>query len=119
MVLQYEINALANINPRPFNMDLDKLSIPSKTLEYLASGAPTISVKNTKLQKIFEEEVIWAKSANPEDLEQAMRKVFDLSKKERVELGKKAKKKVQEHYSLDSVNKKINEFLEFFKSEIN
>jgi glycosyltransferase involved in cell wall biosynthesis len=118
-VLQYEMYSLANINPRPFNMDLDRLSIPSKTLEYLASGSPTISVKNTKLQKHFENDAIWAKSGSVEDLHAAMLKVLDLTKKERKALGKQAKEKVLELYSLDSINKKINEFLEFFKSGIN
>lgn len=118
-VLQYEIHSIANINPRPFSMDLDKLSIPSKTLEYLASGVPTISVRNTKLQKYFAEEAIWTKSGSVEDLYLAMTKVLELTKKERTALGKKAKEKVQSLYSLDSVNKKINDFLEYFKKGLN
>lgn len=118
-VLQYEMYALANINPRPFSIDLDKLSIPSKTLEYLSSGAPTISVKNSKLQKHFEDLAIWTKSGSVDDLYQAMLKVLDLTKKERKELGKAAKEKVQELYSLDSVNKKLNVFLSTFKSKVN
>lgn len=118
-VIQYEMYAVANVNPRPFNLDLDKLSIPSKTLEYFASGAPTISVKNTKLQKLFENEAIWAKSGSVEDLHLALTRVLDLTKKERKELGESAKEKVLELYSLDSVNKKINKFLESFKETIN
>ena len=118
-VLHYEMYALANVNPRPFTLDLDKLSIPSKTLEYLASGVPTISVKNSKLQRYFEEEAIWSKSGSPEDLLFCLERVISLTKKERKELGDRAKKKVLELYSLDSVNKRINEFLELFKSRVN
>ena len=52
-VLALEKHATMNINPRPFTQDLDRLSIPSKTLEYLSSGSLTISVRNTELEKRF------------------------------------------------------------------
>lgn len=119
LVLDYEKTALANINPRPYSEDLDRFSIPSKTIEYLASGRPTISVKNTKLMKHFQENAIWAKSGEPEDLLYAMRTVINLTKEERKNLGKTAKEKVDKLYSLKAVNKKINTFLQAFKTTIN
>lgn len=113
-VLQYEMNAIANINPRPYSEDLDRFSIPSKTIEYLSSGRPTISVKNTKLQKDFSQDIIWAKSSNPEDLANAMNKVLELTEVEQEELGKKAKERVLALYSLSTINKKLDTFLENF-----
>lgn len=118
-VLHYEMYALANINPRPYTLDLDKLSIPSKTLEYLASGALTISVRNTKLQKYFDEDAIWAKSGSPEDLYVCLEKALSLSKKERKEIAERAKEKALEIFSLDSVNIKVSEFLTLFESKVN
>lgn len=113
-VLQYEMNAVANINPRPYSEDLDRFSIPSKTIEYLSSGRPTISVKNTRLQKDFGELAIWSKSSNEEDLVSAMKRVLELTEVERENLGENARTKVLALYSLSVINKKLSEFLEDF-----
>ena len=119
VVLDYEHAALANINPRPFDDELDKLSIPSKTIEYLSSGRPTISVTNSKLKTNFEDCVVWSNSGTPEDLCQTLRYVINLTKEERKNLGQSAKAKAIKLYSLKSVNKKINNFLELFKTRVN
>lgn len=119
IVLDYECAALANINPRPYSEDLDRFSIPSKTIEYLSSGRPTISVKNTKLMKHFKENAIWARSSEPEDLCQAMRTVINLTKEERKTLGSEAKEKANALYSLKSINRRIHSFLELFKTRVN
>ena len=113
-VLQLEMNATANINPRPYSEDLDRFSIPSKTIEYLSSGRPTISVKNTRLQKDFNELAVWAKSSNQDDLLAAMKRVLELTKEEQEELGKKARTKVLALYSLTKLNEILSEFLEGF-----
>lgn len=113
-VLELEQWSLVNVNPRPYSEDFDRYSIPSKTIEYLSSGVPTVSVKNTKLEKYFKDEIIWAKSSDPDDLSDALKEALKLSKEERTELGKRAREKVCELYSLTSVNKKLDEFLSQF-----
>lgn len=114
-ILGYEKGAIANINPRPYSEDLDRYSIPSKTIEYLSSGRPTISVRNTKLMKNFSELAIWSKSSQVNELLFALNRIMELSEEERNTLGEKAKIKVNELYSFTSVNQKINEFLNLFK----
>lgn len=113
-VLELEQWALVNVNPRPFSEDFDRYSIPSKTIEYLSSGAPTVSVRNTKLEKNFKDEIIWAKSSDANDLAEALKVALKLTKEERAELSKRQKDKVSEFYSLTSVNKKLDEFLSQF-----
>ena len=113
-VHQLEMNAIANINPRPYSEDLDRFSIPSKTMEYLSSGRPTISVKNTRLQKDFNEFAVWAKSSNPDDLLASMKRVLELTEEEQAELGKKARTKVLSLYSLTKLNEILTKFLESF-----
>ncbi|MDR0934899.1 MAG: glycosyltransferase [Erysipelotrichaceae bacterium] len=110
--LEYECGAIANINPRPFSEDLDRYSIPSKTLEYLTSGVPTISVKNSKLQKVFGDNMIWSKTGDVANIEKTMEMVINLSPSERSALADTAKEKVLSLYSLKSVNEKINSFLD-------
>lgn len=110
--LSLEKGAIANINPRPFSEDLDRYSVPSKTLEYLTSGVPTISVKNSKLQKTVGDYVIWSKSSSEKDLVKVLEHVVSLTESERQKLGEDAKQQVLELYSLKSTNSKINKFLE-------
>lgn len=110
-ILFYEQHSIGNINPRPFSEDLDRYSIPSKTIEYLVSGSPTISVKNTKLAKIFLQEIIWARSDSPLDLKEALEKVATMSKETRHDIVLQGQKKALENYSFDVVNKLIQEKL--------
>ena len=109
-VLVLEKNALANINPRPFTQDLDRLSIPSKTLEYLASGALTISVRNTELEKVFKDCAIWAKSGNVKDLETSIKTAIGMSKVEREKMAKTAKTAAISHYSLEKISELVTDF---------
>ncbi len=113
-VLQLEANALANINPRPYNHDLDKFSIPSKTIEYFISGKPTITAKSTILENYFHNEAIWCGYAKEDELLQAMQKVLKMDEDKQLKMGQEAKKKALELYSLSAVNKKLNEFLRQF-----
>lgn len=109
-VLALEAHAIANINPRPFTQDLDRLSIPSKTLEYLASGCLTISVKNTELEKTFKSCAIWAKSGEVKDLAVAIKSALDMSDEERKKLAETAKNTAISHYSLEKISELITDF---------
>ena len=112
--IQLEQNAFANINPRPFNEDLDRFSVPSKLLEYFNSGRPTISTKTSRLFKVFQEDAIWIKSGTSEEIKDAMLTLINLQDEERNYLGEKAKNEIQKYYSLSNINKKLDEFLQAF-----
>ena len=109
-VLALEKNAVANINPRPFTQDLDRLSIPSKTLEYLASGALTISVRNTELEKTFKDCAIWAKTGSPKDLEASIKTAISMSEEEREKMANTAKNIAISHYSLEKISELVTDF---------
>ena len=113
-VMEYEQKALACINPRPFTEDLDRFSIPSKTLEYMAMGRPVISVKNSALKEKFPNELIWLEGANESDLVHGMKEVLKMSEAERDELGRKAKNRVLQLYSLEALSNNVQPFLEQF-----
>ncbi len=109
-VLALEKNALANINPRPFTQDLDRLSIPSKTLEYLASGSLTISVRNTELEKSFKTCAIWAKSGSAKDLEASLRTAISMDEKERKNIAETAKNIAISQYSIEKIGELVTDF---------
>ena len=113
-VLELEANAIANINPRPYSQDLDKFSIPSKTIEYYTSGKITISAQSTILNKKFAKCTVWCGYAKEEELLSAMQKVLKMDENKRDAMGLEAKKKAQELYSLSAVNKRLDEFLSQF-----
>ena len=113
-VLSFEANAWVNINPRPFSEDLDRFSVPSKVLEYLNSGAPTISVKNTKLQKYFSPNAIWIKNNTNEDFVEAFQKLNSFSEAEKANMVNGAKKLVRKYYSVSAINSRLDGFLYLF-----
>lgn len=115
--IQLEMNALANVDPRPFSEDLDRFSIPTKTYEYMNSGVITITVRNSKLKKYFSDNLIWCKSGDTAELYEAIKKVLSLTEEERKEFGLLAKEKVQELYSQTNIAKSVNSFLEQFKKD--
>lgn len=115
-VLALEAGAFANVNPRPYSQDLDRFSIPSKTIEYFTSGKITISAQSTILEKEFKNCAIWCGYAKEEEIYKALQKVIAMDEQKRIEMGLNAKKKAHELYSLGSVNRKVNDFLgHFFK----
>lgn len=109
--LRYEKTAIANVNPRPYDQQLDKYSVPSKLLEYMVSGNPTISTINDTLTKVFPTEVIWAGKGEKEALLEAMIKVTEMSIEKRKTIGKNASDAVLSCYSIENLGAKINHFI--------
>ena len=110
-VMEYEQGALCTVNPRPFSEDLDRFSIPSKTLEYMAMGRPVISVRNTILMNKFPKEIIWIPSSTTENIKNGIQKVLDMTEVERENFGEEAKNRVLALYSIESIGKNIQSFL--------
>ncbi len=113
-VMELEQNSIACINPRPFTEDLDRFSIPSKTLEYMAMGRPVISVKNSALKEKFPDDIIWLDGANESDLVHGMKAVLKMSEAEREAMGQRIKNRVLQLYSLDALSNNIQPFLDQF-----
>ena len=104
-----ESHALIAINPRPINEKIDDYSFPSKTLEYLSNGVLTISVRNTILEKNYQDCIIWAKSSDVEDLKEALQEALSLDKEEVNKIKKLSKQIVASRTSFSSINIKLSE----------
>ena len=109
--MEYEQASICTVNPRPFSEDLDRFSIPSKTLEYMAMGRPVISVRNTILMNKFPNELIWIPSSSVNDIKEGLEKVLAMSEVERENFGEEAKNRVLALYSIKSVGNNIQHFL--------
>ena len=113
-ILSLEQGALLNVNPCPYTEDFDRYLIPVNMLDYLASGTLTVSVKNNKLQKYFDEDCIWVNSSDEEDLVNGMKKALEMKREDKNKITKKAVMDMNKTYSMPVVNKKIILFLKQF-----
>lgn len=115
----YMRNSLANINPRPLDKKLDSESVPSKLLEYLSVGIPTISTKYEKFYGAFKEDVTWIEGNDKESLISALEN-FDVPKEEEyIKKAITARRKVFEFYGLEVQAESINYFLTTISSSTN
>ncbi len=106
-----EQNALANINPRPFSVKLDKESVPSKLLEYFASGAPTITTMHTKLHETFADNAIWLISDTENGLLKVIDSFDDNDYKELKKSASSGRLKVYELYGLKNQGEGLTNYL--------
>lgn len=109
--LSLQKGAMLSINPRPINPLIDDYSMPSKTLECLASSVLNITVDNKLLKKHYDDVIIWAKSSKADDLKEAINKALSLSDKEKGDYIKRGKEKVMERTSLEVIGKKVHDLI--------
>lgn len=114
LVNSLESASLLNINPRPFSEDYDRYLIPSFVLDSLNSNSLTVSVRNTKLEPYFKEDVIWINSNEKEDIINGINKALSLNEEDRKALIKKGNVSVNKLYSMQAVNRKVILFLKQF-----
>ena len=106
-----EQNAIANINPRPANKKLDEESVPSKLLEYLASGAPTISTKHPRLYDFFKDDVFWIEDDSHNGIKNALNEFAATNIAELKKKATSARVKVYEAYGVKNQGERISYFL--------
>jgi glycosyltransferase involved in cell wall biosynthesis len=106
-----EKNAALLINPRPYDEKLDQESVPSKLLEYLASGSPILSTRHSALQKAFPDDVNWLEDSSVAGLTEFLKNHLDEKKALKGIKKNQAAEKVFALYGQESVGKAIHGFL--------
>lgn len=106
-----EQHAIANINPRPFSKKMDDESVPSKLLEYLSSGVPTISTIHSKLYEIFKNDVYWIEDDTTIGIKNALNNFATQDYEEMMKRAIAARVKVYEIYGLKNQGERIAYFL--------
>ena len=112
--ISLENGSLFNINPRPYSEDYDRYLMSDNVIDYLASSSLTVSVKNNKLKKYFEDDALWLDSADQDDLISGMKQALEMSKEQKMAIVKKANLDVNKAYSMSVINKKVILFLKQF-----
>lgn len=101
-VLALQRSALALINPRGPEGIYTSMSFPSKTIEYLASGRPTIMHKLSGIPDEYFEHVIIPRTANAEGLATAIDSIAMMSIEEQALMGKDAREFILKNKSSSS-----------------
>ena len=114
LVLSLENGSVANISPRPYTEDFDRYLIPNHLVDYLGSKSITISVKNSKMQPLFPDCVIWIDGSDREDLIKGIKQALQMNDKDRLAMIKKANSEANKQYSMGVVNRKLVLFLRQF-----
>ena len=109
--LQLQKGAAILVNPRQNNEDFTKFSFPSKNLEYLSSGIPTVAYKLDGIPDEYDDYIIYPADDSVEALRDELVRLLDMSEDERRVLGETAKSFVCANKCKKSQSKRIIDFL--------
>lgn len=89
--------AIVLVNPRQNNEEFTKYSFPSKNLEYMLSGRPTICYMLDGMPEEYKNYLIVPENDSPQALAAAIKNIFNKTKEEQSEIGIKARNFVLEN----------------------
>lgn len=107
--LQKKVSLL--INPRFGREEFTKYSFPSKTLEYLASGTPTMMCELPSLPKEYLDKIYLIDNESIGGIKNSIEKFFMIPKEMRNQKATKAKEFILEEKSSKSQTKRIIEMI--------
>ena len=106
-ITEEEIRATILINPRPSNEEYTKYSFPSKTMEYILSGTPTVTTRLPGIPKEYFGHVFLIQDESASGIADTLKKIFNYSALELVEFGREAQKWVSENKNCVTQAQKI------------
>ncbi len=109
-VVEAQQRAALLVNPRPTAPEYTKYSFPSKTMEYLASGTPTLTTRLPGIPRDYDAHLNYIDDETPEGIAAAIRTVLARPQTEREEQGQKARTFVLKEKSNLVQSKKILDF---------
>ncbi|MBM3909615.1 MAG: glycosyltransferase, partial [Firmicutes bacterium] len=77
-VRKYQAGAYVNVNPRPLDAQLDAVAIPSKVLDYIASGAPTLTTRHPFFESSFPQSLQWIEDASEDGIRVSLKRFLSL-----------------------------------------
>lgn len=111
-VSQLRACASVLVNPRNNSGEYTKYSFPSKTMEYLMSGIPTIMYKLDGIPDAYDEHVFYIEGNEAQDIAYKILEVIQLDKTERIKFGEDAREFVLREKNEKAQVKKIVELIQ-------
>ena len=113
-VQEMEKSAMLLISPRFTNNEFTKYSFPSKTLEYMSTGTPTILTRLAGIPSEYFDYVYILENETSEGIQQLLDNILEQPSEKLNTLGEKAKAFVLKNKSVDVQAKRILEFMSSF-----
>lgn len=110
-VLVYQRQATLLINPRHSSEEFAKYSFPSKTMEYLASGTPTLMCRLKSIPTEYEDHLFFFENEDIEGFKNKLVEVLSYPSELLKEKGTKARSFILNHKTKDVQAKRIINFL--------
>lgn len=110
-VLELEIEADLLVDPRPSDMEIVKMSFPSKIIEYMASGTPVLTTNLPCFEDEYRKYQFRIEDESISGIKHSLEYIFALDDNARISLGKEAKKFIYENKTLSKQCKKIMELV--------
>lgn len=115
-VVKEQIKATLLINPRPTEEEYTKYSFPSKNMEYMVSGTPTLTTKLPGMPKEYNDYVYLIDEVSAKGIEESLKSILSYSKEVLHYKGIMAKKFVLEEKNNIVQTRKILDMIQ--KGEI-
>lgn len=106
-VRKYQAGAYVNINPRPLDKALDDVAIPSKVLDYIASGAPTLTTRHPFFETNFGQELQWIEDASEDGIRVSLQQFLKLDYSLVQSKAIKAKNIAIERFGIDITGQRV------------
>lgn len=110
-IVAEEQRASLLVNPRPVAPEYTKYSFPSKNMEYMVSGTPTLTTRLPGMPKEYEPYVYLIGDETPDSIAATLREILSKPLSERVRMGAAARDFVLKNKSNLIQAKKIMDFL--------
>lgn len=100
------------VNPRPLNLEFNKYSFPSKTIEYMSSGRPVLTTKLSGIPKDYYPYLYFTSGDSVDELYKSIVNLLKLDKNILARKGLEAKKYVDDNKNYIIQTKKVLEMIE-------
>lgn len=104
------------VNPRPINLPDSKYSFPSKILEFMQSGTPTLVTRLPGIPDEYSEYVFFFEDDDVKSIENDINRIYNMNKDELTSIGKKAQVFAKSK-SIKNQGDKIVNFMQKITSE--
>lgn len=112
-VIKEQYNANVLVNPRKSESEFTKYSFPSKTIEYLASGTPTLIHRLPGIPKEYYDHCLVFKSEEQTDIIAGLLDAINLSNDEAYRIGVEAQKFICDKKNANTQCEKIIELINY------
>ncbi|MBR2629787.1 MAG: glycosyltransferase [Alistipes sp.] len=106
-VLELQREATLLVNPRHSNEEFTKYSFPSKTIEYMASGTPTVMCKLQCLPEEYNKHLFFFEDESIAGMSRKIKELLDLPSDKMVKFGKRASEFIIENKNAKVQTQKI------------